>query len=117
MRLATRDNGTPDGELLVVSLDGTLALRAADWPNLLAAIGDWAAAGQELRRLADRIATGEGEPLDIATLRAPLPRTWQWLDGSAFQNVFGVTVPCASNVSFAASTPTSCTPDVVNTVT
>ena len=85
MRLATRDNGTPDGELLVVSLDGTLALRAADWPNLLAAIGDWAAAGQELRRLADRIATGEGEPLDIATLRAPLPRTWQWLDGSAFQ--------------------------------
>ena len=29
--------------------------------------------------------TGEGEPLDPASLRAPLPRTWQWLDGSAFQ--------------------------------
>ena len=39
------------------------------------------------------------------------------LVGSAFQNVFGVTVPCASNVSFAASTPTSCTPEVVNTLT
>ena len=36
--------------------------------------------------LAGRLAAGEGEPLDAAALRAPLPRSWQWLDGSAFHN-------------------------------
>ena len=82
MRLATRDNGTPDGELVVVSEDGTRCVPAGErWPNLLSAIEVWEAAGPELRKLD---ATG-GEPLDTARLRAPLPRTWQWLDGSVFQ--------------------------------
>ena len=81
MRLATRDNGTPDGELLVVSNDGARAMPCPKWPNLLAAISAWEAAAPELAAVAD----GAGDPLDAATLRAPLPRTWQWLDGSAFQ--------------------------------
>jgi fumarylacetoacetate (FAA) hydrolase len=85
MRLATRDTGTPDGELLVVSSDASRALPARNWPNLLAAITDWDAAEGELRVVAARIADGAGEPLDRSQLRAPLPRTWQWLDGSAFQ--------------------------------
>ena len=85
MRLATRENGTPDGELLVVSADGARAQAVPGWPNLLAAITDWSAAEPELRALAGQIANGAGEPLDSASLRAPLPRTWQWLDGSAFQ--------------------------------
>lgn len=85
MRLATRDNGTPDGELLVIAPDGSRALPAAGWPNLLAAIGDWAAAERELSALAKRIANDAGDPLASSTLRAPLPRTWQWLDGSVFQ--------------------------------
>jgi fumarylacetoacetate (FAA) hydrolase len=85
VRLATRDNGTPDGELLVVSPDGSCALPASGWPNLLVAITDWAATERELAALADRLANGAGDPLDLSTLRAPLPRTWQWLDGSVFQ--------------------------------
>jgi fumarylacetoacetate (FAA) hydrolase len=85
VRLATRGNGTPDGELVVVSPDGTRALPAPGWPNLLAATSDWAAAERELAVMADRLANGAGDPLDASTLRAPLPRTWQWLDGSAFQ--------------------------------
>ena len=85
MRLATRDNGAPDGELVVVAADGTRALAASRWPNLLAAIGDWTAAGRELAALAAQLADGAGGPLDGASLRAPLPRSWQWLDGSAFQ--------------------------------
>ena len=85
MRLATRRDGTPDGELVVVSADETRAQPVPGWPNLLAAIADWAAAEPDLRAAADRVEQGAGEPLDPAVLRAPLPRTWQWLDGSAFQ--------------------------------
>lgn len=86
MRLATRDNGTRDGELVAVSTEGTRYLAAgAEWPDLLSAIETWHESEPVLRSLADRLAAGEGEPLDHAALRAPLPRTWQWLDGSAFQ--------------------------------
>jgi fumarylacetoacetate (FAA) hydrolase len=85
MRLATRDNGTPDGELVVASKDGTRCLPdGTRWPNLLGAVTGWQAAEPALRELDLRLARGEGEPLDEATLRAPLPRSWQWLDGSAF---------------------------------
>ncbi|KPL67147.1 fumarylacetoacetate hydrolase [Erythrobacter sp. SG61-1L] len=86
MRLATRANGTPDGELVVVSPDAARCLPAGEkWPSLLAAIGMWSVAEHDLRTLATRLDAGEGEALDHATLRAPLPRSWQWLDGSAFQ--------------------------------
>ena len=85
MRLASRGNGTPDGELLVVSADGRRALVAPGWPNLLAAIADWRAAEPDLLGLAERVAAGEGFTLDHTQLHAPLPRTWQWLDASAFQ--------------------------------
>jgi fumarylacetoacetate (FAA) hydrolase len=82
VRLATRGNGTADGELVVVSTDGDRCIPApASWPNLLTAIENWSDAEGELRA----VAPASGEPLDPATLRAPLPRTWQWLDGSAFQ--------------------------------
>jgi fumarylacetoacetate (FAA) hydrolase len=85
LRLATRDNGTPDGELVAVSADGAHCLAAGGrWPNLLTAIGEWDAAEPELRALAARVEAGEGEALASTTLRAPLPRSWQWLDGSAF---------------------------------
>ncbi len=79
MRLATRDNGTPDGELVVMSYDGSRCV-AAPRPNLLAAIADWDEAEAALRALDPE----GGELLDPAGLRAPLPRSWQWLDGSAF---------------------------------
>lgn len=84
MRLATIDNGSPDGVLVVVSRDGArcLAVDGAA-PTLLAAITGWDLAEPGLRRLAARVES-EGEPLDHARLRAPLPRSWQWLDGSAF---------------------------------
>lgn len=85
MRLATRDNSTPDGELIVVSDDGSRGEPHPRWPNLLAAIADWNAAETELSALADMVAAGAGDPIAPESLRAPLPRTWQWLDASAFQ--------------------------------
>ncbi|OAN62317.1 fumarylacetoacetate hydrolase family protein [Sphingomonas sp. TDK1] len=85
MRLATRDNGTPDGELILVSADGARCMPAGPGAsNLLSAIEGWDAVLPVLHAVAARLLAGEGEALDPATLRAPLPRTWQWLDGSAF---------------------------------
>ena len=83
MRLATLDNGTADGQLWVVSADGTRGLTT-HIPSLLAAIEHWEIAESTLRDLSMRLGAGEGEPLNHAKLRAPLPRSWQWLDGSAF---------------------------------
>lgn len=82
MRLATRDNGTPDGELVAVSADGARCVSAAPkWPNMRVALENWAEASQDLLALNPE----DGDPLNPATLAAPLPRAWQWLDGSAFQ--------------------------------
>lgn len=85
MRLATLANGTPDGQLIVVSADGARALAGAI-PNMLAAITDWQTADPLLRALAARVDAGEGDAINHEMLRAPLPRSWQWLDGSAFGN-------------------------------
>lgn len=85
MKLATRSHTSPDGELVVVSRDGTRCLPAGSrWPTLLSAIEAWDSAEPELRVIAARIEAGEGEPLQPQSLRAALPRSWQWLDGSAF---------------------------------
>lgn len=83
MRLATLDDGTADGALYVVSGDGSRAIQA-DISNLLTAIADWEGAEPVLRATAARLDAGQGEAFDSARLRAPLPRSWQWLDGSAF---------------------------------
>ena len=86
MRLATRNNGTRDGELVVVSRDGSRCLAAGpEWPNLLAAIENWEIAKRALRRIAAELDDGAGEGFEIRDLRAPMPRSWQWLDGSAFE--------------------------------
>ena len=82
MRLATLDNGTPDGTLVVVSRDAERCLRAER--TMQQAMEDWQQAERVLRSLADRLDDGEGEEFDQGRLLAPLPRAWQWLDGSAF---------------------------------
>ncbi|GGB56543.1 fumarylacetoacetate hydrolase family protein [Blastomonas aquatica] len=87
MKLATQDNGTPDGALVVVSADGTRYLAASEIAaTLQAALDDWSTAEPALRALADRLANGEGESAAGLAFAAPLPRAWQWLDGSAFRS-------------------------------
>lgn len=80
MRLATLRDGTPDGRLVVVSPDG-LSCAAAPVRTLQNAIEQW-------ETVAPRIAAIDHfpDPLDPALLAAPLPRAWQWLDGSAFSS-------------------------------
>jgi fumarylacetoacetate (FAA) hydrolase len=87
MRFATRANGTADGELILLSRDGTRCLPlGARWPNLLHAITDWDALLADAAAVSTTLEAGGGDHVDHAALLAPLPRTWQWLDGSAFAN-------------------------------
>lgn len=78
MRLATLKNGTPDGRLVVLSPEGDRC-AVAPAETLQAAMERWAV-------LAPAFAAIDAfdEPFDPASLMAPIPRAWQWLDGSAF---------------------------------
>src|SRR5687767_2354375 len=88
MKLATLRDGTRDGRLLVVRRDGQAATPAEAWPTLQRALDHWDEAEPALRQLADGLEAGriEGIPVDPARLAAPLPRAYEWVDGSAFLN-------------------------------
>jgi fumarylacetoacetate (FAA) hydrolase len=88
MRLASLARGGRDGTLAVVSADGSRMLDASRVaPTLQAALDAWDRAEAALRNLADgAAATGGMQPIDHAAILAPLPRAWQWLDGSAFSS-------------------------------
>ena len=84
LKLATVDNGTTDGRLVVVSGDGKRMKEASAALTLQQALENWGDVESALRRESDDVEAGGGDPVDFATLLAPLPRAWQWLDGSAF---------------------------------
>ena len=89
MKLATLRDGSRDGRLLVVRRDGDAGAPAPDaWPTLQKALDDWEAAEPALRALSDQLASGatDGIPIDPHRLGAPLPRAYEWVDGSAFLN-------------------------------
>jgi fumarylacetoacetate (FAA) hydrolase len=75
--------------LIVVRRDGEAgAPSPEEWPTLQRALDDWHAAEPKLRALADDLDRGaiEGLPIDPHRLGAPLPRAYEWIDGSAFLN-------------------------------
>lgn len=78
MRLATLDNGTPDGKLIVVAPDGE-HYAEAPIATMQAALEQWDSAESGLRSINEF-----PHALDVAKLLAPLPRAWQWLDGSVY---------------------------------
>jgi fumarylacetoacetate (FAA) hydrolase len=88
VRLATLRDGTRDGTLVVVDPDGRRIARAGGVaPTLQAALDDWERAAPALTALAQGLAAGDaGEPLDVGRLGPPLPRAYEWVDGSAFLN-------------------------------
>jgi fumarylacetoacetate (FAA) hydrolase len=76
-----------DGRLVVVSRDlarGAPAERIA--PTLQAALERWPEAEPRLRALAEDLEAGRvaGQRFDQSACAAPLPRAYQWLDGSAY---------------------------------
>ena len=90
MKFATLPNATPDGRLIVVSTDLARAVDAtAIAPSLLHAVQHWAEVEAPLRDLYARLNAGlaaESFAFEPAQCAAPLPRSPQWLDGSAFLN-------------------------------
>jgi len=88
MKLASLNSGR-DGQLIVVNRELTRAAHAAAVaPTLQAAIDRWAETEGPLRELAaeleaDRIPSFA---FDEGACAAPLPRAYQWADGSAYVN-------------------------------
>ena len=86
MKLASLKNGR-DGRLVVVSKDLARFLPANDVAaTLQAALDNWSTARPALQQLADRADAGEGESFNEAACASPLPRAYQWADGSAYVN-------------------------------
>jgi fumarylacetoacetate (FAA) hydrolase len=89
MKLATLPNDTADGALIVVSRDLSRAVTAnAISPSLRAAIDEWTSTSGSLQALSDDLNAGrlkEDFAFSPKIARAPLPRAWQWLDGSVFE--------------------------------
>ncbi|WP_340692064.1 fumarylacetoacetate hydrolase family protein [Hyphomonas sp.] len=89
MKLATLKNGARDGRLVVVSKDLTKCTDAARIvPTLQAALDNWAVYAPQLTELAEQVEIGS-----VPTFRfhehdceSPLPRAYQWADGSAYIN-------------------------------
>jgi fumarylacetoacetate (FAA) hydrolase len=89
MKLATYRDGTRDGALVVVRGDLARMTRAGHVAkSLQAALDDWDAVAPRLTELAAALERGEAasEPFEASQCLAPLPRAYEWVDGSAFLN-------------------------------
>lgn len=88
MKLASLKQGGRDGTLVVVSRDLSRAVQAtAIAPTLQAALDDWSNAAPRLNALSEQLNAGNAEgafALDVAQLAAPLPRAYEFVDGSAY---------------------------------
>jgi fumarylacetoacetate (FAA) hydrolase len=89
MRLATLKNGTRDGLLVLIHPDGQRFAHAGDIaPTLQAALDNWHSVAPRLEERAAQLAAGhiDAHPFQLDELAAPLPRAYEWVDGSAYIN-------------------------------
>jgi fumarylacetoacetate (FAA) hydrolase len=90
MKLATLKDGSRDGQLVVVSRDLTMAHHAAGIAGRLQnALDDWSFIAPQLDELYQTLNEGRARhafPFDPRVAMAPLPRAYQWADGSAYVN-------------------------------
>jgi fumarylacetoacetate (FAA) hydrolase len=88
MKLGSLKEGGRDGTLIVVSRDLQRAVRAdAIAPTLQRALEDWSNAAPRLNALSQALDEDRAEgafDLDDAVLAAPLPRAYEFVDGSAY---------------------------------
>jgi fumarylacetoacetate (FAA) hydrolase len=88
MKLATLNNGSRDGQLVVVSRDLRQAVTAPI-ATMRDALEDWSSAEPLLQALSQALQAGTAAgafAFDPDQAMAPLPRAYQWCDGSAFLN-------------------------------
>jgi fumarylacetoacetate (FAA) hydrolase len=90
MKLATYRNGQPDGCLMLVSRDLASAVDVSTLvPNLLQAMQDWERVAPQLQQVSEMLDAGRAPctvAFEPARCMAPLPRSFQWCDASAFLN-------------------------------
>ena len=90
MKLATYKDGSRDGQLVVVSRDlGTAHYATGIADRLQQVLDDWGFLSPQLQDLYDSLNSGKARhafPFDPAQCMAPLPRAYQWADGSAYIN-------------------------------
>ena len=89
MKLATKRNSSRDGQLVVVSKDLARYIEATDVASTLQAVlDDWDAMSPKLQSLSDKLNadTSMGQAFDQSAVESPLPRAYQWADGSAYVN-------------------------------
>ena len=90
MKLATLDNGTRDGQLLVVTRDLTRALPVPHVAQTLQSVlDDWHTLAPQLERVAADLEAGKDAgtiPFEPGRVKSPLPRAYHWVDGSAYVN-------------------------------
>lgn len=88
MKLGSLKEGGRDGTLIVVSRDLTRAVRATGIAaTLQQALEDWSNAAPRLNALSDSLNGGDADgvfDLDMQALAAPLPRAYEFVDGSAY---------------------------------
>jgi fumarylacetoacetate (FAA) hydrolase len=88
MKLASLKQGGRDGSLIVVARDLSRALRADGIaPTLQAALDDWQRIAPRLNALSEALQAGTAAgsfALDCGALAAPLPRAYEFVDGSAY---------------------------------
>ena len=90
MKLATYKDGSRDGQLVVVSRDLLTAHYATGIASKLQQVlDDWNFMSPQLQDLYETLNSGKARhafPFEPAQCMAPLPRAYQWADGSAFIN-------------------------------
>lgn len=88
MKLGSLKEGGRDGTLIVVSRDLTRAVRADGIASTLQrALEDWSNTAPRLNALSDALNAGEADgafALDMQALASPLPRAYEFVDGSAY---------------------------------
>lgn len=88
MKLGSLKEGGRDGSLIVISRDLTRAVRAKGIASTLqAALDDWSSSAPRLNALYGELNDGKAAgafALDMAALAAPLPRAYEFVDGSAY---------------------------------
>lgn len=88
MKLASLKAGGRDGSLIIVDRSLQHYVSAAEVsPTLQAALDDWANVEGRLQAISDDLNAGQrddAQELDLSALASPLPRAYEFVDGSAY---------------------------------
>lgn len=90
MKLATLKSTSLDGELIIVNSELTHAISAKEIAkNLQTALENWADIAPQLEKLSNELDSNNSKNIfefDKTLCHSPLPRAYQWIDGSAYVN-------------------------------